>query len=161
MQAVTALGLSGCHSMNSITLCCVGFPVDFVEKRFVAVHRHQRRPTLLRVEMRLIQHCIEIDGDQARQIFGAFDVTAYPVQVIRRRVTACLFSQHPRIFTAPALRRIHHQRSLAQRHAREAAGHDRDFSPYKMYGRKSIWRPYEFAIQHTSDGGSTPASAGR
>ena len=87
---------------------------------------------------RLVEPQLQIDIDQPSGMLGALQVAAHPIQTVRdpgehggfavmvpvhRRDPSC--AQHPGIFAAAALRRVHYQRSAPQRHARQPARHQR------------------------------------
>ena len=95
----------------------------------ISQRRQNPPPAAVRARGGLIQHQVQIHIQQTGGMLGALQVAAHPVQVVsdaREHVVLHLV-QNPGIFAAAALRRIHHQRSAAQRHARQAAGNDGHF----------------------------------
>ena len=102
----------------------------------------QPAPMARRVARRAIERQIEIDVDEPRDVLGALEIAARPVQAVgdprQHAHSAASFAtvppaarmlvQHPRVLAAAALRRVDDERSLAQRDARQPARHDRDAS---------------------------------
>ena len=90
-------------------------------------HAH---PVLAARLRRTLQVERQVDVDQPRGVLGALQVAAHPIEVIgdsRKHATFYpSLVQHPGILAAAPLRRVDHQRAAAQRHAGQAAGHDRD-----------------------------------
>ena len=85
-----------------------------------------------------VRTCLAQARENAREILGAFDIACEPVEVISGARQHSSPVQDPSVFRAAALARIHHQRALLQRHAREASRHDADAVAAAKHERSQI-----------------------
>src|SRR3974377_1971269 len=91
--------------------------------------------------MRLIEHRVEVDGDQARQIFSAFDITSHPVKGFG---DACqhAYSRSTQVsLLPPPCDEFTTSDPLRSATRVRPPGTIVTFYPYKMYGRRSMWQP--------------------
>ena len=138
------LTFSGSNVRNWMTFRCGRRAVAFREHRRVAGGVHQRLPLLCGTD-RQVEHQVEVDVDEARDVLRALDVAAHPVDRIGHAAQHCdcapvrcdiamsmsgsqtrILGEHPRVLAAAALRRVDDERPFLERDAREAAGQHED-----------------------------------